>query len=277
MTNQFFKLITMLCLFILTSCGAALEPPKSNIDYKNIIGKPIKISNIEVAQYDFPEEMNWEDAKIFCTNLGKGWRLPTIEELNYLYQNRVAIGGFTGKVYWSSTEEAYSTSRGTSFSENEFSQASITWNPYSVRAVRALEQSAALEPPKNNIDYEKNQGPSPKRTIPISNYDSVNIIIGTPIKIGNLEVAEYAFPKMMNWAEAKRACAALGEGWRLPNKEELNILYQNKENIRGFVDGYYWSSTVLIKNFAWSQRFNNGKQDWLPERLPAYVRAIRTF
>jgi hypothetical protein len=132
------KLFAILLVTVLTSCMTLLDPPKSNTDYKNIIGKPFKIGNIEVAQYDFPEEMNWEDAKIFCTNLGKGWRLPTIEELNYLYQNRVAIGGFTGKVYWSSTEEAYSTSRGTSFSENEFSQASITWNPYSVRAIRSF-------------------------------------------------------------------------------------------------------------------------------------------
>lgn len=103
MKNQFFKIITMLYLFILTSCGAALEPPKINTDYKNIIGKPIKIGNIEAAQYDFPKIMNWEDAKKACADLGEGWKLPNNVELNYLYQNRFAFGGFAPGAYWSST------------------------------------------------------------------------------------------------------------------------------------------------------------------------------
>ena len=132
------KLFAILLVTALASCVTVLEPPKINTDYKNIIGKPFKIDNIEVAQYDFPEQMNWEDAKIYCTNLGEGWRLPTIEELNYLHKNRRTSGSFTGNIYWSSTEEAYSTSRGTSFSANEFSQASITWNTYYVRAIRAF-------------------------------------------------------------------------------------------------------------------------------------------
>ena len=32
-------------------------------DAKEIIGKPIKIGNLFVAENDFPETMNWEDAK----------------------------------------------------------------------------------------------------------------------------------------------------------------------------------------------------------------------
>ena len=32
------------------------------------------------------------------------WFLPSKDELNILYMNRVAIGGFTGNGYWSSTE-----------------------------------------------------------------------------------------------------------------------------------------------------------------------------
>ena len=247
------KLFAILLVTILTSCGSALEPPKSNTDYNNIIGKPIKIGNLEIAQYDFPEQMNWEDAKIFCINLGKGWRLPTIEELNYLHKNRRTSGSFTGNVYWSSTEEAYSTSRGTSFSQNEFSQASITWNPYYVRAVRALEQS---ESEKNMI--RKN-------------------IMGKSIKIGNIEVAQYDFPKIMPWEDAKKACADLGEGWKLPSKDELNYLYQNRVAIGGFKDGPHWSSTETSSNFAWYQLFNSGFQSYDSKDYAGYVRAVRAF
>ena len=53
-------------------------------------------------------------------------------------------------------------------------------------------------------------------------------IIGKPIKIGNLLVAQHDFPKTMNWNDAKKACAKLGAGWRLPTKDELNLLYQRK-------------------------------------------------
>ena len=37
-------------------------------------------------------------------------------------------------------------------------------------------------------------------------------IIGKSIIIGNLVVAQNDFPKVMNWNDAKLACAALGKG-----------------------------------------------------------------
>jgi hypothetical protein len=43
-----------------------------------------------------------------CGDLTEGgysdWYLPSLDELQQLYNNRVAIGGFAGPVYWSSTE-----------------------------------------------------------------------------------------------------------------------------------------------------------------------------
>ncbi len=98
------KLFAILLVTLLTSCVTALQPPKSNTDYKNIIGKPIKIGNIEVAQYDFPDQMNWNDAKLACAKLGKGWRLPTKDELDFLYLSKDKIEGFADNYYWGRTE-----------------------------------------------------------------------------------------------------------------------------------------------------------------------------
>jgi hypothetical protein len=93
------------------------------------------------------------------------------------------------------------------------------------------------------------------KTILTSNTDYENII-GRPIKLDNLEVAQHDFPKSMNWDDAKAACAKLGEGWRLPTKDELNLLYQKKDKIGGFAEYFYWSSTEYINNDAWLKNFN---------------------
>lgn len=43
----------------------------------------------------------WNEAITFNYN---NWRLPTKDELNKLYRVRYAVGGFSGSLYWSSTE-----------------------------------------------------------------------------------------------------------------------------------------------------------------------------
>ena len=71
--------------------------------------------------------------------------------------------------------------------------------------------------------------------------------------------------------------------WFLPSIDELNLMYSNigqgsLENIGNFDDDYYWSSTEVDTNSAWSQILTNGyldngllKLNWLN------VRAVRAF
>ncbi|WP_395617913.1 hypothetical protein [Aquirufa sp.] len=89
---------------ILVSCGSSLKEPESNSDHKNIIGIPVKIDNLEIAQYDFPFLMEWKEANKACNSLGSGWRLPTKIELEKLYTNQDKIGKFYAYYYWSSTK-----------------------------------------------------------------------------------------------------------------------------------------------------------------------------
>jgi hypothetical protein len=105
-------------------------------------------------------------------------------------------------------------------------------------------------------------------------------IIGNPIKIENLEVAQHDFPNRMTGDDAKAACAKLGEGWRLPTKDELNFLYQNKDKIGGFASSYYWSSTESNDNGVWKQYFYNGLQviNYSYSKYTKFiVRAVRAF
>ena len=79
----------------------------------------------------------------------------------------------------------------------------------------------------------------------------------------------------MNWHEAKIACKKLGTGWRLPTKDELNMLYENKEEIGGFANLTYWSSSEYDNFNAWSQYFSLGLQ-FCPTKVNYnYVRAVR--
>jgi hypothetical protein len=108
-----------------------------------------------------------------------------------------------------------------------------------------------------------------------------NEIIGKPIKIGKLEIAQNDFTERMTWLDAKKACASLGKGWRLPTKDELSLLYTNKDKIGGFVNAWYWSSTEhYISGTAWLVGFSNEIKFDYKDKMGFYngvrVRAVRT-
>ena len=82
----------------------------NGVNYSDCIGERpsnTKIGNLEVMNKDLGNRggYNWNEAKAAALALGKGWRLPTKEELHILYINRVKIGGFSRQSYWSSFEE----------------------------------------------------------------------------------------------------------------------------------------------------------------------------
>ena len=93
--------------------------------------------------------------------------------------------------------------------------------------------------------------------------------------IEDLEVAEYDFPLLMNWYEANEACKELGGNWRLPTKDELNILFKNKVKIGGFSSNHYWSSNDGDEGLAWDQTFDDGYQDFADMNDDCNVRAVR--
>lgn len=63
----------------------------------------VTIKGLDVLSVDVAN-VNFEEANQACASLGAGWRLPTVDELNMLYTNKDAIGGFVNGFYWGSTE-----------------------------------------------------------------------------------------------------------------------------------------------------------------------------
>ncbi len=76
------------------------------------------------------------------------------------------------------------------------------------------------------------------------------------------------------------------EDWYLPSKDELTELYNNigpnatapLTNIGNFSDTtYYWSSSEIGPNHAWTLFFGNGAETFGPKMTPSNARAIRAF
>ena len=80
-----------------------------------------------------------------------------------------------------------------------------------------------------------------------------------------------------NWEDAKKVCEDLGDGWRLPTREELHVMWLHRDYIGGFAAAYYWSSSEYNNILAWSQHFNNGYQNFYGKVTASYVRAVRVL
>ena len=106
------------------------------------------------------------------------------------------------------------------------------------------------------------------------NINSKHILLEGKKSINGLEVSHIL--GLMNWYHAKIACQKLGAGWRLPTKDELNMLYKNKEEIGGFSNNYYWSSTYYSGLCVWTQYFANGTQNGSSKNYSMRVRAVRS-
>ena len=82
----------------------------------------------------------------------------------------------------------------------------------------------------------------------------------------------------MEWVDAVKACKEKGDGWHLPNKDELNLLYNQKNVVGSFNKHDYWSSSDKGDlYYVWFQDFDDGSQTYGFKIFPAYVRAIRAF
>ena len=95
--------------------------------------------NIEIAPKSTEIEANWHDARLYCFSLnidGKiGWRLPTKEELNEIYQSE---NDFEKVWYWSSTEsDGYNAWAQNVGNGNQGRYGLKNSGYYSVRAIRS--------------------------------------------------------------------------------------------------------------------------------------------
>ena len=87
-------------------------------------------------------------------------------------------------------------------------------------------------------------------------------------------------PDLQTWAGAKTAAAAQTfaghTDWRVPTKDELQMIYRAQEAVGGFQRGWYWSSSETSSLVAWRQNFNNGYQGNSGKNSSNRVRCVRS-
>lgn len=246
----YFVLICLLAM-LCSSCQKEAEP------YVLSVGD----SELMVQSKDLGAG-DWNTARTMCTNSTVAgftdWRLPTDEELMLLYNNRKSIGGFLMRPYWSSltssSDHGYIDFKNGNSSITEYADRERLCM---VRAVRTIAPTTPEEP-EVPADPEKPYYVA----IPVANL----MVQTTDLGFGN-------------WATANAMCmgstVADYTDWRLPTKEELMILYTNRNSIGDFGYTRYWSSSQEENSTCWIIHFSNGELGTYDCSSSCGVRAVR--
>ncbi|MBP3439844.1 MAG: DUF1566 domain-containing protein [Tidjanibacter sp.] len=74
-----------------------------------------------------------------------------------------------------------------------------------------------------------------------------------------------------SWDYAVKWCSELGEGWRLPTRQELTMLYKLKDN-QAFVDGLFFADApAMIEDYYWSGEESNSSYAWSVNMYGGYA------
>ncbi len=94
---------------------------------------------IQIDQSDFAKQLNWSTAKLKCEEIGEGWRLPTLSELEEIFENKEQynFANYGYWTYWSIEELNEEESLSFSGVEGNITTHLKTSNNY-VRAVRNI-------------------------------------------------------------------------------------------------------------------------------------------
>lgn len=110
--------------------------------YKKNIMNELTLENgitIQIAENDFDTQYDWTTALSMCQALGEGWRLPTIFEIEQIFENAEIFGfanyGFW--TYWTSEEINNEEAFGLSGVEGIIIQVPKTERFY-IRAVKTI-------------------------------------------------------------------------------------------------------------------------------------------
>ena len=155
---------------------------------------------------------------------------------------------------------------------------------FEIREGATLIQYAIMKVLEKENSFYKAQYITRNITLEIGQYYQGGIILELDENAEHGLIATKKELGESNWDDAKKKCEELKlngyDDWQLPNKDELNIMFLNKEKISGFANSRYWSSTECYSDYskAGFQDFEFGYQnDCFDKGIHSFVRAVRAF
>ncbi len=81
----------------------------------------------------------------------------------------------------------------------------------------------------------------------------------------------------VTWKQAKSYAKSLGDGWRVPTKEELQIIQASTKAKEFAKDGIFWSSSINVgyAGNAWVVGFGYGGVGFTGKTYSCGVRCVR--
>lgn len=111
------------------------------------------------------------------------------------------------------------------------------------------------------------------------------MVIMTPDTAGNTikkylesalqDLGKFTWPVAVS--EAANYTHGIFSDWRLPSREELRYMYENRNRFGCFTPDHYWSSSQTRTGLAWNRNFVNGHETNSNEFYMLRVRLVRAF
>ena len=267
-----------------------------------IDGETVYEVSDDLGQYTWWEAK--KKAESYCGGDFNDWRLPTRDELKHVLYTLVNLGKIARKNsgsirdlftslryteddwFWSSSQCVGGSSHYaccTNFGDRSETSGN-DYNYYSVRAIRSFSIDEQPQDRQENVEFGKINNQQELRNYRIGERGPGGGLVFHIEGSRGYEVSEVLGTH--KWAEAEKVAEGYYSGgfsgWRLPTKEELNLVYQKLRKPGIIKDGnWYWSSSKggRFNSEMWLQEFSSGRQSTFSNygNMLASVCAIRAF
>lgn len=258
-------------------------------DYiKELDATVFKIDGNNVTLYHRENrDVTYSALETFCKNYQKdgfsGWRLPTIDEMNYMYTYRINSG-----TYWASTAKPEEHWAMDLVSGKWYKDYYTKLNVFVVKTLDVATINDYFAPqinePEKKIDEEL------RHNFKFGDYmpcGTVFNVVGNKVYVFN-EVSDYWYSDgnvyyagSYPFAGAKECCKNSTTGgytdWRLPTAQELNLIYTNRNAILASFGEKYWTSSPGKGGKPQYLYFGNGTWITGTELTTCSVIAVREF
>jgi serine/threonine protein kinase len=217
---------------------------------------------------DNNSDVNWQQATDYCRNLDlaghSDWRLPTIDELQGIYDPNANVGGYhvKGNLQLSNLWD-WSSSQGNASGEAWNFRFDDGWRHPFHLGFSFITRALCVRGPVNHSNSTETK-PAPVVTAIISGSAKAEAMIWTDPATG-LMWTKKDNGSDVNWQQAIDYCRNLQlashSDWRLPTIDELQGIYDSNINIPGYCCGvaetWHVKGKLQVSGWEWSRSKGN--------------------